>query len=342
MIPLDVASAWPEVAAALRDGPAVPATGGLINATFLVGDRWVLQRLHPIFEAEVCLDIAALTPRLTAAGLPVPHLVPTAAGDLWVTTPGGVWRVLTRLPGASPRGAGTLGQITAAGGALAGFHGALVGFEHRFAFTRLGIHDTPTHFARLAEAVAAWPHHRLADRVARLGDQLAAAWAAWEAPASLPQRLGHGDPKLANFLFAGDAVTGVIDLDTMGPTTLDAELGDALRSWCSTADESAPAPRFSVERFRAALSGYVPAARAWISAEELAVLPRAAERIALELAARFAADALHERYFGWDPAVAPARGEHNLIRAENQLALARDARARRGALEEAAVVLLRG
>ena len=40
--------------------------------------------------------------------------------------------------------------------------------------------------------------------------------------------------------------------------------------------------------------------------------------------ARFAADALDERYFGWDPARYARRGDHNLARAANQLAAARD------------------
>ncbi|MBL8945157.1 MAG: hypothetical protein JNK45_18470, partial [Myxococcales bacterium] len=41
----------------------------------------------------------------------------------------------------------------------------------------------------------------------------------------------------------------------------------------------------------------------------------------LELAARFAADALRERYFGWDASRFPARGEHNLVRAKGQWSL---------------------
>ena len=336
----DVLTAWPQVHAALAAHAALPAAGGLINATWLVGPDHVLQRLHPIFAAEVCLDIAALTPRLTASGVPVPHLVPTASGALWVERDG-VWRVLTRLPGRNAAGAGTLGQIHSAARALADFHGALAGVEHRFAFARLGIHDTPAHMARLADAVAEHRDHRLAHRVAPLADAILEAWNGWEPAPGLPTRLGHGDPKLANFLFEGDAVTGVIDLDTLGHTTLDAELGDALRSWCSTTDESAPGPRFSTDRYAAALAGYLPRARPWLDPRELAVLPRAAERVALELASRFAADALHERYFGWDPALAPTRGEHNLLRAENQLALARDARAERGALEDATAAALR-
>jgi hypothetical protein len=48
------------------------------------------------------------------------------------------------------------------------------------------------------------------------------------------------------------------------------------------------------------------------------------QTIYLELAARFAADALEERYFGWSPARYATRGEHNLARAGNQLAAAQD------------------
>ncbi|MEE2751965.1 MAG: hypothetical protein VX519_11085 [Myxococcota bacterium] len=58
------------------------------------------------------------------------------------------------------------------------------------------------------------------------------------------------------------------------------------------------------------------------------------ERICLELAARFCADALNESYFGWDASIAPGRGEHNLIRAKGQLALAAEVRRQRGDLED--------
>ena len=46
-----------------------PMSGGLINDTYAVERRWVLQRLHPIFAAEVNLDIAALTPHLLEASV---------------------------------------------------------------------------------------------------------------------------------------------------------------------------------------------------------------------------------------------------------------------------------
>ena len=44
-------------------------------------------------------------------------------------------------------------------------------------------------------------------------------------------------------------------------------------------------------------------------------------QIALELTARFLADALNERYFGWDATRFATRGEHNLLRARGQWAL---------------------
>jgi hypothetical protein len=87
-----------------------------------------------------------------------------------------------------------------------------------------------------------------------------------------------------------------------------------------------------LDLLQAAVSGYLSVARAWITEEEVEALPTAAERIALELAARFAADALREEYFGWDPDVAPTRGDHNLLRARNQLALAADLHHKRGQL----------
>jgi hypothetical protein len=117
----------------------------------------------------------------------------------------------------------------------------------------------------------------------------------------------------------------------MGLQTLDAELGDAWRSWCNPRGEDDPEGCFDLGLFEAATLAYLaenPAARA--AHEALALGP---ERIALELAARFCRDALEERYFGWSVAVAPSRGEHNLLRARGQLSLAHSIRKDRPAIE---------
>lgn len=324
--------------------PTRRLTGGLINATWALGDHHVLQRLHPIFDATVHLDIAALTAILTDAGVPVPRLVESAAGRPWVELPAdgatpealhGVWRLMTRLPGRTIERVSVPAEAHCAGALVARFHGALRGVAHEFAFTRPGAHDTDAHLARLANSVEAHAGHRLVADVAPIATELAARWADTERPTGLPARIGHGDLKIANLRFAPDGpeATGVLDLDTMAWLDLSVELGDALRSWCNPASEDSPGPTLDVDIFGAAVAGWLTEARDWATAAEVGALVPGLERICLELAARFAWDALEERYFGWNPAIAPTRGDHNLVRARGQLALARQVAAARGRLQ---------
>ena len=63
-------------------------------------------------------------------------------------------------------------------------------------------------------------------------------------------------------------------------------------------------------------------------------MPAATLTITVELAARFAADALAESYFGWDSERFGSAGEHNHVRARSQLGLAENIQAQWGALEE--------
>lgn len=310
--------------------PITPIDVGLINQTFALGDAHILQKLHPAFAPTVNLDIAALTSALSARGIPVPRLVPADDDTLWVSLGGddaslaGHWRIMTRLPGETHRRVATLAQAEAAGEMLGRFHSALREVSHTFAFTRPGAHDTPAHMARVRQALQERPDHRLAQQVTTHAETLLTQWTSWGALPSLPRRLCHGDPKISNFLFnaAGDAVIGVVDLDTMAWMSIDIDLGDAMRSWCNAATEDDPTPVFSAERFEAILRGYMRPTRAWLTEPEVDAIAPAAQRICLELSARYTADALYENYFGWDPQVAPTRGEHNLLRARGQLCLA--------------------
>jgi len=108
-------------------------------------------------------------------------------------------------------------------------------------------------------------------------------------------------------------------------------LGDAWRSWCNRAGEDVNAARFDLDLFTASARGYLEVCRP--SVAELEALPGGVERICLELSSRFAADALSEDYFGWNPDVAASHGEHSLLRAQGQLTLARSVREQRAELE---------
>lgn len=329
-----IAAQFPSLSSAGGAPEIVPVQAGLINDTYRVNGEYILQRLHPLFAPTVNLDIEALTPVLRAHGVPVPTLQRTRAGALWVEEDGRSWRAMNVLPGNTHHRVVDAQQAYEASRALGAFHSALRGTSHVFHFSRPGAHDTLKHMRTLKEALQQHPGHRLFAEVRHVAMALFDLWSSWGELPSLPLRLVHGDPKISNLLFDERfAVTGVVDLDTMAWETLQVEIGDALRSWCNQSTEDDARPSFDLSHFEGALRGYLSETRDWITPEEIAAIPGAASRICMELCARFAADALRESYFGWDPSVAPTRGEHNLLRARAQLLLAEDATRQQSAMQ---------
>lgn len=317
-----------------------PLAGGLINQSFRVDEgarRTVLQRLHPIFAPSVHDDIEAITAHLAHKGMLTPRLVRTRAGALYTTDPdGNVWRMLTWLDGHTLHTVARPETAYAAGRLVARFHGAVSDLAHVFHFTRAGVHDTPAHLEALRRALEEHAAHASYDAVAKVADAIFAHAALLAPLPSGPLRLAHGDLKISNLLFddvAGTEALALLDLDTMGYLTLPIELGDAFRSWCNPAGEDRAAVRFEAALFEAAVAGYGAARALTLEAAERAALVPATETIALELSARFCADALNESYFGWNPRAFETRSAHNLARAESQLALAESVRAQRAALE---------
>lgn len=317
-------------------GRLEPLTGGLINQTFAVwrGDEpfAVLQQLHPVFGAEVNLDIEALTTHLAARGLRTPRLLRTEDGQPWVEHEGKVWRALTWVEG---RSVGRVPDPTwaEAGGELVGrFHLAVADFSHEYRFTRGNVHDTPRYLARLLALLQAPPPELSSARVEepelwRQVDDLARQILA-ATPPPLPataRRHCHGDLKISNLLFsAAPAVEGrcLVDLDTIGLGTIAFELGDAMRSWCNPCGEDHVAASFELPVFAAAIRGYRTVADPLLSEAERASIVSGLETVCVELAARFCIDVYEDRYFGWNSARYSSRRAHNLVRAQGQLALA--------------------
>lgn len=308
---------------------------GLINHTvgIQVNGRlyMVLQRLNTrIFQPIVHEDIEAVTAHLERRGMPTPRLVPTAEGPLWHTDPeGGCWRLLTPIGDRTLQRLTEPAQARTAGACVARWHRAVGDLQHDFAFTRPGAHDTDKHFADLRLSLMTHSSHRLHSAVSRLADDLLDAWDAWSGPTGLPRRVVHGDLKISNLRFQGDEALALIDLDTLANGTLDLELADAMRSWCNPAGEDVRQAEFRLDLFEAAMQGYGSEAD-WTELERASIGP-GIERICLELSARFARDALEESYFGFDPKL--GRGEHNLLRARGQAALAASVRSQRSAIE---------
>jgi Ser/Thr protein kinase RdoA (MazF antagonist) len=142
---------------------------------------------------------------------------------------------------------------------------------------------------------------------------------------NLPDRLVHGDPKISNLVFNPQLDHGIcmIDLDTLTHMPLPLELGDAFRSWCNPRGEDTQRSEFRLDLFRGAVQGYASVAGRFLLPLEWQAFVPAAQTIMVELAARFATDALREMYFGWNPEKFADRSTHNQIRAAGQLELYR-------------------
>lgn len=333
--PREVLSAWD-----LAEAVAEPVSIGLINRTFVLSlgpRRWVLQRLHPVFRPEVNVDIDAITRQLEAEGLCTPRLVPTRTGALWVDGPDGTWRLQTHVDGEIVDRVGTPDIAREAARMLGRFHGATRDLVHRFRFTRPGAHDTPRHLAHLRQALERHPDHRLSGEVRPVAEAILEAGDVLPPIPELPQRIIHGDPKITNVLFEPGfgRARALVDLDTLAHGTYAVELGDALRSWCNPGGEEAPDSAVRLDLFEAALDGWASEVRGFTTEDELAAIVPGVETIALELAARFCADALEERYFGWDARRFESLAHHDLVRARSQLALAVSVREARPALHAA-------
>jgi len=319
----------------LAGAVVVPLRRGLIHLTFSLehsGDAYILQRVSPSFSRGIHENIAAVTEHLVARGVTSPRLVRTPGGELFADLgEQGRWRLMTRLPGVAFDRCHSLEQVRAAGALLAEFHGALLDLDAELHPVGFPFHDMPLHLADLRRALAVHADHRHRAAVGELADAIFSAVERWDDIGDVPARVIHGDPKFNNLLFVGEAPgerergVGLIDLDTLARLPLYVDLGDAWRSWCNGRREDESDAELDLSIFRASAEGYLGEFPVQLAREELASLAHGLERIALELSARFAADALEECYFGWDRDRFEAAGDHNLARARGQLALARQA-----------------
>ncbi len=295
----------------------------------------VLQWVNPIFSPQIHHDIQALSARLKDQNVLTPELIATRNGSLWLTDAPGCWRLWTFLPGRTFHQLTGAAQAAAAGELVGRFHRALAAWDYVMKAPPRNIHDTPQRMADLKTALETADRHPLAEPARQLGSAILARWQGWEGELDLPARPCHGDLKISNLRFSADGVRALalLDLDTLERMPLASELGDAWRSWCNPAGEDRPqAATFDLDRFSAS-------ARAWFAAgpeldrKERCSLVPGIERISLELAARFCADAVLNSYFREDRQHFAQPGEHNLIRATAQFAVATACRQGRRACE---------
>jgi thiamine kinase-like enzyme len=137
----------------------------------------------------------------------------------------------------------------------------------------------------------------------------------------IPLRVTHNDTKISNILF--DKTTHeaacIIDLDTLQTSTLLADFGDMVRTYTSEFDEDFgdfPKIEMRFSYFEALLFGFMKNISQEILEEEQNALVFGAERTVFVQALRFMTD-----YLNNDTYYQTHFDDHNLIRAQNQLAL---------------------
>lgn len=319
-----------------------PYGRGLINDTFRVaagGSRYVLQRINgAVFPdpLRIMSNIQALDRQARLhpdLGFRVPVLIATRTGEAGLRAPdGSVWRLMTLIEDAvglprieDPEQAREVGRL------LGRFHTLLQSLPaDALSVTLPGFHDTPAYLARFLSVLARVegarndPDVEIGVRFALDRQALAKRLADARDRGEIPVRVIHGDPKLDNILFDRDSgrALALIDLDTLQPGLILHDIGDCLRSCCNRSGESAGGRNrvsFDLAVAEPILHAYAEQTRAWLSAEEIALIPEAIRLMPFELGLRFLTDHLEgDRYFK------VAEPGENLRKAGIQFALVTD------------------
>ncbi len=338
-----LAAAWPVLAS-----PRLTSlSGGLLHRTWAVDDdegAFILQRVADAFSPAVHENVEAVTAHLAARGEPTPTLLRTVEGELLWRDGGADHRLMTRLPGRAFETCPSPDAARSAAAVMARFHTALADFDAPLAELGFAYREPDVSFDALDAAVARHRDHPMHAEVAAMARRVEEARAGWPPLGDLPVRVIHGDLKFSNVLFVADAsgrdvAHALVDLDTVLRRPLYHDLGDAWRSWCNGRPEDDPEARLDLAIFEAAALGYLEALGFSPTEPERRSFELALQRVALELAARFATDALEERWFGWDESRFARSAEHQILRARGQLDLYEQAMAARG---EMRAILERG
>ncbi|MCP4536801.1 MAG: aminoglycoside phosphotransferase family protein [Chloroflexi bacterium] len=140
----------------------------------------------------------------------------------------------------------------------------------------------------------------------------------------LPNRVTHNDTKFNNVMIDNETGKGIciIDLDTVMPGLSLYDFGDAVRSGANSADEDEPDLSkvcIDLDVFDRFASGYLDAARDFLTSTEVANLSFSAKLMTLECGMRFLTDHLNgDVYFKIH------RENHNLDRCRTQFKMVRD------------------
>lgn len=333
MIPKEICQAW-----TIDESTVRQVGNGLIHISYHCtgGSTGVLlQRLnHHVFPrpqdiTDNILLVLDHLRRIEQSDLVIPELIRSTA-DHWteLDPEGNTWRAYAFIPG----------TVTYAGpvGEEVGFHaarafGVFGKWLRRVPETQVievlpDFHNTPVRFAAFQDGVQQDPLARACTakkEIEYLTDQARTASKLTELIRLVPsaRSVCHNDAKVPNLLMdvATNRPKAVVDLDTLMPGTVLYDLGDLVRTACSTIAENSSFLKdlsFQSNVYRAIKQGFQEGLGDSLSPQEAELLDWAGPVITYEQALRFATDyLLGDRYY---PTKSP---DENLIRTQNQIEL---------------------
>ena len=310
-------------------------------------DRYILQRINNyVFKdpALVMRNVEKVTRHITwkvlrrrknAAGQTL-TLYPARGGHNYINLPeeGGMWRCYNNIEGTHTYDVvENTRQAYQAGYAFGSFQELVSDMNPEDIRESIpDFHNTPKRYESLLKSAEADVKGRASECREEL--ELLRGWAPqfgklveMQCRGLLPTRITHNDTKINNVMLdeETDSAVCVIDLDTVMPGLSLYDFGDMVRSATCTADEDEKdLSKVSMQMpfFESLAEGYLDAAHSFLTREEIDNLAFSGWLITCEIAMRFLTDYLDgDLYFRID------YPSHNLVRARNQLALARSIQA---------------
>lgn len=324
---------------------------GHINATYRACyrtedghvDRYILQRINDyVFKdpALVMKNVEKVTRHISwkvlrrrknAAGQTL-TLYPARGGRSYINLPeeGGMWRCYNNIEGTHTYDVvENTRQAYQAGYAFGSFQELVSDMNPEDIRESIpDFHNTPKRFEALMASAAADPMHRAAECAAEL--ELIRSWAPklgklteLQRSGQLPTRITHNDTKINNVMLDEDTDSAVcvIDLDTVMPGLSLYDFGDMVRTaTCMAGEDETDLSKVHMQMpfFESLAEGYLDATHSFLTKAEVDLLAFSGWLITVEIGIRFLTDYLDgDKYFRIDYPT------HNLVRARNQLALAK-------------------
>lgn len=258
------------------------------------------------------------------------HFHHTSEGKTYYIDETGFWRLFNYIESDTYNVTADLDIVRNAGAAFGEFQMLLSDYDaSQLSETIPDFHDTRKRFEALWTNAELDPCGRVADVQdeldwLRAAEDCACRLTDMHKAGSLPLRVTHNDTKINNVLFAKGSTTPlvVIDLDTVMPGIVGNDFGDAIRFAANYVEEDCPNLEFvgvNLDVYAAFADGFLNQTANALTKAEIDTLPLSCFVITVELATRFLAD-----YIAGDPYFHVNYPEHNLVRARNQIALAKD------------------